>query len=200
MVRPSVQACALFRLTYASATCTAGLRCRSVVAVGGDGPVPVAGGIVDGGRTPTRARRALYDALPTGRVDVARLRRSLAAVPLRDWSWPLPSPAGCGPTPHHTTPHHSGFWTTPTGEARTSTLPFPAGRLGDLRAGDRPEFLDRAAGRTTAGAGRRCRHRHRRSDVRVHRAADRGRLEGRRPGDSVVWWTPATTCAGWPSC
>jgi hypothetical protein len=71
----------------------------------------------------------LYDALAAGQVDVARLRRALATVPLpraAGWCWPPTSPAGCAPT---LTPHRSGSCVTPTDAARTSTFPFPAGPI-----------------------------------------------------------------------
>jgi hypothetical protein len=70
-----------------------------------------------------RGHGALYGALNQGRIEVARLRRVLASVPLPRrptavWSWPWTSHRGCGTTPPPAMPARSAI---PTAAARTST-------------------------------------------------------------------------------
>ena len=71
-----------------------------------------------------RGHGGLYDALAAGRVDVARLRRALAAVPLpraADGRLVLAADLTCWLRPDaHTSP--SGSCATPTDGARTSTF------------------------------------------------------------------------------
>ncbi|MEU0375461.1 hypothetical protein ABZ070_36165 [Streptomyces sp. NPDC006283] len=76
-----------------------------------------------------RGHGGLYGALFAGRVDVARPRRALATVPLpraADGLLVLVAYLICWLRPSaHTSPQR--ILATPTGGARTSTFPFPAG-------------------------------------------------------------------------
>jgi hypothetical protein len=70
-----------------------------------------------------RGHGSLYAALNHGRIEIARLRRALASLPLPkrradSWYWPWTSPAGCARRP---TPHQHGSCVIPTDAARTPT-------------------------------------------------------------------------------
>lgn len=99
-----------------------------------------------------RGHGGLYDALSAGRVDFSRMRQALAAVPLpraADGRLVLAADLTCWLRPSaHTSPQRILCHTY--GRGKDQHIPV----LGDLRAGNGPQFLDRATGRTASGPGR----------------------------------------------
>lgn len=104
-----------------------------------------------------RGHGGLYDALAAGEVDVSRLRRALATVPLpRAADGRLVLAAGhhllaAAERAHLTAADPVPHLRTGQGSAHSCSR---LAVLGDLRAGNGPQFMDRPAGCTASGPGR----------------------------------------------
>ncbi|MFI2477849.1 transposase [Nocardia xishanensis] len=93
-----------------------------------------------------RGHGSVYAALDRGRIDVGRLRQTLARVPLPDGRLVLAVDITCWLRPEaHTCPAADLVSHLRTGQEHTSDDPGLA-VLGGVRTRDRPQFLDRAAG------------------------------------------------------